>query len=88
MLLCVFINLVGSLIALLVAWLFGLLVDFLVGWLCGWLDWRVSRLAVGLFVFLPSQYICLFVRLLVLFGWLVGRLAGRMLTCLVGRPVS
>ena len=29
----------------------------------------------------------LFGRLLVLFGWLVGRSAGRLLTCLVGRPV-
>ena len=44
--------------------------------------------SAGLFAFLPSRFICLSVRLLVLFGWLVGRSAGRMLTCLVGRPVA
>ena len=86
-LLCVFIYLVGSLIALLVAWLFGLLVDLLVGWVGGWIGGLVGCSA-GLFAFLPSQFICLSVRLLVLFGWLVGRSAGRMLTCLVGRPVA
>ena len=37
--------------------------------------------SAGLFAFLPSQFICLSVRLLVLFGWLVGRSAGRLLAC-------
>ena len=52
LLLCVFIYLVGSLIALLVAWLFGLLVDLLVSFLvcCSYV---VSCVICFLFVFGP-----------------------------------
>ena len=79
LLLCVFIYLVGSLIALLVAWLFGLLVDFLVGWLvgwlCGWVDWRVGRL-VGWFVCFSSVTIYLSVCSFACSVWLVGRAVG------------
>ena len=50
----------------------------------GW----VGGLVVGLFAFLPSQFICLSVRLLVLFGWLVGRSVGWSVAYLFGWSAS
>ena len=75
LLLCVFIYLVGSLIALLVAWLFGLLVDFLVGWLCRWVDWRVGGL-LGWFVCFSPVTIYMSVCSFACSVWLVGRSVG------------
>ena len=72
----------GCLVVWFVGRFLGWLVDCVGGWIGGLVGW-----SVGLFFF-PSQNICLFVRLLVLFGWLVGQSAGRLLTCLVGRPAA
>ena len=91
LLLCVFIYLVGSLIALLVAWLFGLLVDFLVGWLIVWVGglagWSVGRL-VCLFFFRHNIFVCLFVCLFCLVGWSGGWLVECLLVWLVGQFLS